>query len=57
MYGQSLVKSTHFQHADANYESDKVQTVTTYSGLDLTKDSETSLNFSIQIFWVNQKRT
>ena len=42
MYGQSSLKSTHFQYADANYESDQVWTAITYSGSDLTKDSETS---------------
>ena len=53
MYGQSSLKSVHFQHADANYDSDKVCTVIIYSGPDLTKDSETSWNFSMQIFSVN----
>ena len=53
MNGLSSLKSTHFQHANANYESDKVWTVITYSCSNLSKDSETSWNFSVQIFWVN----
>ena len=51
------MKSTLFQEAVPNFVSDKVYNFIPKSGSELTKDSETSFNLSLQIFGVNQKPT